>query len=165
MTKLAERIYIAIVATFLLFMLSVAVTTAQAQVGCEPTGDGAVFPNKSAVKKIGDAFRLSWAAPTQLADADCTPIASDPAFAITSYEVYAEVGTPAQAGPSFPPLATLPATQRELTGTLNFATLRPGSDVYFAVAACNEFGCSRLSEQPWVKVGGPPGKATGLNAQ
>ena len=147
-------------AVLLLFAVS-----AHGQVGCEPDGDGPVLPQKSAVKKIGDAFRVSWAAPTELADADCTLIASDPAFAITSYEVYVSVEAPAQSGPGFPPIATVPASQTEVTGTLAQPTMRPGSDVYFAVAACNEFGCSRLSEQPWVKIGGPPGKATALGVQ
>lgn len=135
------------------------------QVGCESDGDGAVQPQKSGVKKAGDEFRVYWAVPTQLADADCTPIASDPAFAITSYEVYLQVDEPVQAGPGFPPIATVPATQTELTGTLSQPAIGPGSDVYFAVAACNEFGCSRLSEQAWVKIGGPPGKTTGVGVQ
>lgn len=50
MTKLAERLYIAIVGTFLLFMLSVAVTTAQAQ--------------DVPVMNVG----IRWAAPTQYVD-------------------------------------------------------------------------------------------------
>jgi len=136
-----------------------------AQVGCESTGDGPVNQQKSAVKKIGDTFTVSWTAPTELADADCTPIADDPAFAITSYEVYIEVDAPAQAGANFPPVATLPATQTSFAGTLDFAALRPGSEVFYAVAACNQFGCSVLSDQPWHKLGGPPGKVTGVGAQ
>lgn len=143
---------------FVLFALAFS-SLAWGQEGCLPTGDGPVQPNKSAVKKIGDPFTLRWSAPTQLADADCTPIASDPAFALTSYEIYISVGAPAQAGASFPPVATVGASQMMLNGTINFDTLAPGNDVYFAVTACNEFGCSRLSEQAWIKVGGPPGKA------
>lgn len=136
-----------------------------AQQGCESTGDGPVAQQKSGVKKIGDAFTVTWVAPTELADADCTPIDSDPAFAITSYEVFIEVDQPVPGDLTFPPVATLPATQTSFSGTLNFAALRPGSDVFYAVSACNQFGCSALSEQKWLKLGGPPGKANSVNVE
>jgi len=142
-----------IAALLLLFALP-----AFAQTTCEDAGDGPVDQTHSGVKKIGDNFTVSWTPPTALADADCTPIESDPAFALTSYEVYVEVDQPNQSGAAFPPVATLPAAQTSFTGTLDFAELRPGSNVYYAVTACNEFGCSSLSEQKWHKLGGPPGK-------
>lgn len=63
MTKLADRLYIAIVGTFLLFMLSVAVTTAQAQ--------------DVPVMNVG----IRWAAPTQYTDG--TPIPADGLAAFT----------------------------------------------------------------------------------
>jgi hypothetical protein len=56
-------------------------------------------------------------------------------------------------------VATVPASQTSLTGSIAGVTgVRPGADIYFAVAACNQFGCSSLSNQEWVKIGGPPVK-------
>lgn len=129
---------------------------AHAQEGCESPGDGAVNPQKSAVKRIDDNYTVSWAAPTELADASCTPIASDPEFALTSFEVYVSLDAPVA---DLPPVATVPASQTSVSGSIAGVTgVRPGADIYFAVTACNQFGCSSLSNQEWVKIGGPPVK-------
>jgi len=140
-------------------------TPAHAQTGCEPTGDGPVDTQKSAVKKIGDTFTVRWTNPTQLADADCTPIDSDPAFALTGTEVYLQVGLPVPGGDNFPPVVTLPPEQVSFVGTLDQAALKPGENVYIALKACNQFGCSFLSNQPWMKIGGPPGNAAGVTVE
>lgn len=148
----------------LLVLASLLFQPAHAQTGCEPTGDGPVDPQKSAVKKIGDSFTVRWTNPTALADADCTPIDSDPAFALTGTEVYLQVGLPVP-GDNFPPVATLPPDQVTFAGTLNQAALKPGENVYIALKACNQFGCSFLSNQPWMKIGGPPGNAESVTVQ
>jgi len=163
--KYVERFFHVGLLVFGLILLALIARPAFAQEGCLDAGDGPVAAQKSGVKKIGDAFTVSWTAPTELADVACTPIASDPAFAVTSYEVYIEVDAPAQSGVNFPPVATLPPTQTSFSGTLNFDGVRPGSDVFYAVAACNQFGCSSLSEQKWHKLGGPPGKARSLSVE
>jgi len=128
-----------------------------AQTGCEVTEDGPVDTQKSGVKKLGDSYTVSWTAPQFLADADCTPIASDPDFALTGYEFYVQTSLPVP-GQNFPPAATLPPTQTSVSGTV---TAR--EDTFFAVKACNQYGCSFLSNQPWFKVGGPPGKPEGTS--
>lgn len=163
--RISIRLSELLMAAALIILGSLLLGTAQAQTGCEDTGDGPVDQTHSGVKRVGDTFTVSWAAPTELADANCTPIASDPAFAITNYEVYVEVDAPAQSDPAFPPVATLPASQTSFSGTLDESAMRPGSNVYYAVAACNQFGCSSLSAQKWHKLGGPPGKPQSVTIQ
>jgi hypothetical protein len=142
--------------TALMILAALLIQPAEAQTGCESPGDGAVNPQKAAVKRTDDNYTVTWAAPTELADASCTPIASDPEFALTSFEVYISLDAPVA---DLPPVATVPASQTSLTGSIAGVTgVRPGADIYFAVAACNQFGCSSLSNQEWVKIGGPPVK-------
>lgn len=127
---------------------------------CEPdTGDGPVDPKHSAVKKLGDTVTISWTAPVYLSD--CTPIADDPEFALTGYDVY--VGFDVPADKALPPIELAP-DQSQLVLTVDVPA-GPGTRLYYAIAAKNQFGESYLSGQPWVRVGGPPGKpeAAGAN--
>lgn len=123
---------------------------------CSPsTGDGPVDQQKSAVKKVADQVTLNWTAPQFLQD--CTPISDDPSFAITQYHVYVSLDAPADNG--MPPI-DLPASQTTLTINVDSTSgVGPGSRLYYAIAARNEYGVSFLSNQPWVQVGGPPGRS------
>ena len=162
MRYLERFVHFALLALGLLCLALIA-RPAFAQEGCESAGDGAVAQQKAAVKRIDDSYRVSWQAPTELADAACTPIASDPAFALTSYEVFVSLDGPVS---GLPAVTTLPATQTAFEGSVaGVEGVKPGSDIYFAVTACYQFGCSALSEQEWVKVGGPPGKARSLGVE
>jgi len=128
--------------------------TASAQECVPDEGNGPVDQQKSAVKKIGDTATLSWVLPTFLSD--CTPISDDPSFAITSVNVYVSINTPVTA--ALPPIE-VPASDTSIELTVqDSGTADKTKRVYYATQACNQFGCGSLSAQPWVLVGGPPGR-------
>lgn len=129
---------------------------AQAQECTPTTGDGPVAQKKSGVKKLSDTVTISWTAPGFLAD--CTPISDDASYVITGYELYASLDAPANSGL---PAINVPATQTSVTLNVDTTTgVKPGSRLYYAIAAVNEYGKSFLSNQEWVQVGGPPGRST-----
>lgn len=139
-------------------ILALSCGTAKAQECSPDTGDGPVQTGWAAVKKTTDSVTVSWVAPEFLTD--CTPIAADPSLAITSYQFYASLDAPAQAALG---AFEVPATQTSVDLVIaNVDGVRPSSELYFAVVACNQFGCSSLSTQVVVKVGGPPGKALAI---
>jgi len=141
--------------TSILLFLSLTLS-AYAQECTPSTGDGPVDQQKSAVKKLSDTVTIKWTPPQFLAD--CTPIADDPSYAITGYTVYISLDAPASTDLTG---VNLPATQTELVVRVDTTTgVKPGSRLYYAIAADNEYGTSFLSNQSWVQVGGPPGRST-----
>jgi hypothetical protein len=108
------------------------------------------------VKKLSDTVTLSWTPPQFLAD--CTPMSDDPSYAITGYVAYISLDAPVSTELTG---INLPANQTELVVRVDTTTgVRPGARLYYAIAAMNEYGTSFLSGQPWVQVGGPPGRST-----
>ena len=148
---------ITIIAAVIAFIVGgMMATTANAQECTPTTGDGPVAQQKSAVKKLSDTVTISWTAPGFLAD--CTPISDDPSYAITGYQLFASLDAPANSGL---PAINVPATQTSVTLNVDTTTgVKPGSRLYYAIAAVNEYGESFLSNQEWVQVGGPPGRST-----
>jgi len=146
-----------IIAAVVAFILGGMVSTsAQAQTCTPATGDGPVAQQKSAVKKLADTVVVSWTAPTELNDENCTPISDDPTYAVIRYNLYVSLDAPATSG--LPPIE-IPANQTSVTINVDSTTgVRPGSRLYYAISAENEYGASYLSNQEWVQVGGPPGR-------
>jgi hypothetical protein len=129
--------------------------SAQAQECTPGEGDGPVDQTKSAVKKMDDQVTISWTAPEFLQD--CTRIDSDPALALTGYSVRISLDAPVT---SDLPTIDVPATQTSLTVRVDSTSgVKPGSRLYYSIASTNDFGTGPMSNQPWVQVGGPPGRA------
>jgi len=122
---------------------------------CETTSDGPVATVHSAVKKPGDPVTLTWVNPTE--DGCGDPLTAD--LALTFINLYVEVDGPVTA--TTPVAAVLAPDQTSLGMT---ADANKGADIYYALKACSDFGCSMLSNQPYIKLPGNPKKSENLLA-
>lgn len=147
---------ISIIAAVIAFILGgMLASTANAQECVPGEGDGPVDQQKSAVKKLDDSVTISWTPPVFLQD--CTRIDSDPALALTGYAIRISLDAPVT---SDLPTIDVPATQTTLTVRVDSTSgVKPGSRLYYSIASTNDFGTGPMSNQPWVQVGGPPGRA------
>lgn len=141
----------------ILLALSVPV---QAQECTPGDADGDIPNGWSAVKKADDTVTISWTAPAFLTD--CTPISADPAFAVTGFEFYASLDAPV--GRELTPFSLPPEQLSADVAIPDIEGSRPSSELFFAVTACNQFGCSPLSDQAKVKVGGAAKKPGNVRA-
>jgi hypothetical protein len=94
----------------------------------------------AATPTISASATGSWTGPIN--DANGVPLASVPAEAITSYNVYADT-VPIADVPTETPIS-VSASSTTATATL---TVSVGATIYMRVAACNVGGCSALSTQ------------------
>ena len=116
---------------------------------CTPADDGPVAGVHAAVKKPGDPVTVTWTLPTLDECGDA--LAGE--TALTYQELYVSVNTPVVDTTVL--AATLPANQTTIGLT---ADANKGADIYYALRSCNNFGCSALSNQEYVKLPGKPQK-------
>ena len=146
MTKKRAIIY-AVAALLIAFMIGGFLgNKAFAQEPC-PAADGPIANVHSAVKKPGDPVTLSWTTP--VADTCGDPLGGP--SALTEIQLFVEVDTPVTDGT--PAAATYPPGQTSVGLT---ADAQKGADIYYALRACNDIGCSKLSNQEYVKLPGNP---------
>lgn len=120
---------------------------------CAPGADGPVATKHSAVKKPGDPVVISWVNPTQDSCGDLL----EGETALTEVRLYVSVDSPVVEAT---PVAASYAPDQTSVGLT--ADAAKGADIYYALKACNAFGCSPFSNQEFVKLPGNPG-APGQN--
>lgn len=122
--------------------------TNHALAACEPAADGPVASKHSAVKKPGDPVLVSWVNPTTDSCGDI--LEGD--TALREVRLYVSVDSPVTAAT---PVAATYAPDQTSVGLS--ADAEKGANIYYALKACNDFGCSPFSNQEFVKLPGNPG--------